>query len=146
METNKTAVVDQLNSFLRGEISSVETYQKAMEKLKDSKARPQLTEVMTSHEQRVRALKDRITSLGGKPTDGSGIWGAFAKLYQGGATVAGDSAAIAALESGEDHGLADYRRDLSKLDGDTRTFVESNLLPEQEQTHRVLSTLKKTLH
>jgi hypothetical protein len=42
--------------------------------------------------------------------------------------------------------LNDYRRDLDELDGDTRSWVESNILPKAEQTHGTLSTLKRTVH
>ena len=53
---------------------------------------------------------------------------------------------LAAIEEGEDHGIKMYRDDLSKLDGDTRMFVETQLLSAQERTHRSISSLKKTLH
>ena len=138
--------VEQLNSFLRGEISSVETYRKALSTVKDSNIKTQLQECERSHQLRVESLRQRITTLGGKPSEGSGVWGAFAKVVQGGADVMGQDAAIRALETGEDHGLADYRRDIDKLDATVRSFVQSDLLPAQERTHGTMSTLKRTLH
>src|SRR5207253_201887 len=92
-----------------------------------------------SHAQRVQALRQQILRLGGEPSASSGVWGAFVMLIEGGAKLFGEHAAIAALEEGEDHGLADYRRDLEQLDADTRRFVEIELLPEQERTHRAIS-------
>lgn len=53
---------------------------------------------------------------------------------------------MSALEEGEDHGLKLYRDDLEKLDMPTRRFVETDLLPAQQQTHQFMSTLKHTLH
>ena len=53
-------------------------------------------------------LRDAIVACGGTPAEGSGAWGTFAKVVEGGAKVFGEKAAVAALEEGEDHGLADY--------------------------------------
>jgi uncharacterized protein (TIGR02284 family) len=146
MESPTQNAVEQLNSFLRGEISSVETYRQALPTVKDARLRAQLLECESSHKQRVETLRQRILALGGQPSEGSGVWGAFSKLVQGGASLIGDAAAIQALESGEDHGLADYRRDVDKLDIEVRSFVRAELLPAQEKTHRALSVLKHSLH
>jgi uncharacterized protein (TIGR02284 family) len=138
--------IDQLNSFLRGEISAVETYDNAYENAKSESIRDELAQCRRSHERRVALLRDHILRLGGKPAEGSGVWGAFAKVTEGGAGVFGESATISALEEGEDHGLKDYKSDLSKLDAQSQSFVLSEILPEQEKTHRTLSTLKHSLH
>ena len=138
--------VDHLNSFLRGEISAVETYRMALDKLDATNpARAHLESCLQSHAERVVVLRDAIIQLGGNPAEGSGAWGAFAKAVEGGGKIFGDKGAIAALEEGEDHGLADYRRDLDDLDASARRLVESRLLPQQIQTHRTMSQLKKTM-
>jgi len=138
--------VSHLNSFLRGEISAVETYRMALEKIPiESPARPQLESCLTSHQERVLLLRDAILQLGGDPAERSGAWGAFAKGVEGSAKIFGEKAAIAALEEGEDHGLRDYKGDVSDLDGSALTLVQSRLLPEQVQTHRTMSLLKKQL-
>jgi hypothetical protein len=54
--------------------------------------------------------------------------------------------AIDALEAGEDHGLHDYRQDLPKLTPEARDLVTTQLLPQQELTHRTMSELKHELH
>lgn len=141
-----SAQVDQLNSFLRGEIAAVETYRQAIEKLQDSAHVITLRDCMRSHEQRVTALTLEIRRLGGEPASGSGAWGTFAKVIEGGAKAFGEKAAIAALEEGEDHGRNDYRRDLDKLNMEVRRFAQANLIPEQERTHRALSNLKHSMH
>jgi hypothetical protein len=143
-ETNKS--VDTLNELLRGEFSAVETYRQAIEKLGSSGAVGQLEDCRRSHEQRVARLRDEVMRLGGQPAEGSGAWGAFARLFEGGAKAFGEKAAVGALEEGEDHGLKLYRDDLAKLDTFSRQLVETELLPAQEQTHRTMSTLKHTLH
>jgi len=137
-------VIDQLNSFLRGEISAVETYRQALDKVTELQAKNELVECLRSHEGRVRKLQDKITELGGKPDASSGIWGAFAKLFEGGAKAFGERAAIAALEEGEDHGVRDYRGELQEVDVATRAFVE-RLRAEQDMSHRTMSNLKKSL-
>lgn len=137
--------VDTLNSFLRGELSAVETYRLAIDRLVDNPLRYQLKELQDSHLRRVRLLSDRIRSLGGAPSSGSGAWGAFARLVEGGAALLGEKTAIAALEEGEDHGRNDYQRDIDELDGDTRLWFTAVILPEQERTHDAMSALKKSL-
>jgi uncharacterized protein (TIGR02284 family) len=138
--------IDQLNSFLRGEISAVETYRLALEKLDaNSPSRVELQDVMSSHSDRVTMLREAIVMLGGEPAESSGPWGTFAKLVEGGARIFGDRVAIAALEEGEDHGLDDYKDDLDKLDAEARQLVTDQLLPQQKQTHDRMSALKKSL-
>lgn len=137
--------VEQLNSFLRGEISAVETYKQAIDKLKTSSNASMLEQWKRSHENRVSLLRDEITKLGGKPADSSGPWGGFTKLVQGGATALGEKAAVAALEEGEDHGLRDYRSDVAKLEGEAKSFVMQKIIPEQQKTHDGVSQLKKRL-
>ena len=138
--------VDQLNSFLRGELSAVETYRMAIDKLDaNSPARTELQINLTSHEDRVTALREAIRAIGGAPAEGSGVWGGFAKAVEGAAAVLGDKMAIAALEEGEDHGLKDYRKDLDDLAPSDRVLVENRLLPAQQQTHDRLSALKKRM-
>jgi uncharacterized protein DUF2383 len=138
--------IEQLNSFLRGEISAVETYRIAIDRLdKNSTARSELAACMRSHQERVDLLRGQISALGGEPVQKSGPWGVFAKTVEGGAALLGDKVSIAALEEGEDHGLKDYRSELDDLDAETRRIVTAELLPRQLQTHRQMSNLKKQL-
>ncbi len=137
--------VTTLNSLLRGEISACETYSQALEKLRNLEARDVLEECLQSHERRVERLRQQILLLGGQPSKGSGPWGAFTKLFEGGAKALGPAAAIAALEEGEDHGLKEYRQSLNDLDASSRQVVEIDLLPAQVRSHQSLSTLKHNL-
>ena len=134
--------IKQLNSFLRGEISAVETYQQCIDKMDDVSIASQLRRLQASHSNRVTKLQQQIRSLGGTPETDSGVWGSFAKLVEGGAKVFGTSAAIAALEEGEDHGKNDYKADLSELSPEVQQFVRNQLVPEQQKTHDALSQLK----
>src|SRR5438105_7761227 len=138
--------IDHLNSFLRGEISACETYRMAIAKLEGEPFRVDLEQCLVSHEVRCDDLRRRIRLMGGTPAESSGMWGAFAKLIEGGAKAFGPRVAIAALESGEDHGLADYKRDVIDLDTESRAFVLTHLIPEQEKSHATMSRLKHSFH
>ena len=135
--------IDQLNSFLRGEIAATETYAHAIEKTDHLGALAVLRECHENHQDRVNVLRAEIRAAGGEPAEGSGAWGTFAKAVEGGAALFGDSAAVAALEEGEDHGLRDYRGDLEDLSPPARDLVIKRLLTEQQKTHDAMSRLKK---
>ncbi len=136
--------LDQLNSMLRGERAAVETYAQCIEKLATSRFAPELAPLKASHATRVGKLTSKITELGGEADTTSGAWGSFAKLVEGGASVFGERAAIAALEEGEDHGKKEYA-DLQKLSLDTRRFVETELAPEQKRTHDAMRSIKHAM-
>lgn len=137
--------IKQLNSFLRGELSAVDTYEQALESVDDPTAERVLRDNMVNHSARATLLREQIRKLGGEPATSSGAWGALAKAIEGGAKLFGDSAAVAALEQGEDHGLKDYRGDLEDLSVAMQNFVASKLLSEQRKTHDALSRLKTIL-
>jgi hypothetical protein len=138
--------IEQLNSYLRGEMSAVETYRMALGKLdKASTARDELLINLKSHEDRVMTLQEAVVAAGGTPVTSSGPWGAFAKIVEGTAKALGEKAAIAALEEGEDHGLKDYKSDMADLDPTCRQLVVAQLIPQQQQTHDRLSALKRHL-
>lgn len=136
--------ITQLNSFLRGELSAVETYDQAIAKLGDDPAvRGKLENCRTSHQLRATLLCEEILRRGGEPAEGSGPWGAFAQIVEGGAKLFGKKAALAALEQGEDHGRDDYKAELEELSPELRRFVENKLLPEQLRTHDALAGLAR---
>jgi len=137
--------IDALNELLRGEVAAVETYRRAVEQLGNSSTRGQLQDCRWSHAQRIAKLREQVMNLGGEPATDPVAWAAFARLFEGGAS--GERAAVvAALEEGEDQGLELYRDVLDELDPSSRELVETDLLPAQERTHRVMSTLEKTLY
>lgn len=145
MQPTTDQSVSTLNSFLRGEISAVETYRQALDKVDDAPVRSTLAECLESHQRRVSLITSRIRNLGGQPSTASGVWGVFAKAIEGSAKMLGTKPAVSALEQGEDHGRDDYRRDIDQLDSESRRLIEMQVLPEQERTHRALSQLKKAV-
>jgi Domain of unknown function (DUF2383) len=144
--TRHTATIDGLNDLLRGELSAVETYNQALEVVgQDTSGRRDLEECQLSHEERVLKLRSEILERGGDPAKDSGLWGAFAKLVEGGAKVGGPKLAIGALEAGEDHGLKEYHDVLPKLELSARSFVSMDIYPQQVRTHSILSALKSAM-
>lgn len=139
-----TDTIDQLNAFLRGEISAVETHKQAIDKLGKSQHVATLRDNLASHEARVTKLRDEIKKYGGTPSEGSGIWGTFAKMVEGGAAAFGEKAAIAALEEGEDHGRDDYKAALDKATPPLRETVQW-LFDQQLKSHDVISNLKRRM-
>ncbi len=134
--------VDILNSLLRGELSAVETYRQAITKLAQDPI-PELKENEACHQKRAEALEREIMNMGGVPAQGSGAWGTFTKLIEGGAALLGRGPALAALEEGEDIGLAKYKKDVNQLTGATRLFVETDIITGQQRTHDRMSRVKR---
>ena len=127
--------IDQLNSLLRGEISAVETYQQAIEKVDDEHASDAtaLRAIAQEHGEDAQALRESIEQLGGEADDSSGPWGTWAKTVQGVAKLFGDASALKALKEGEEHGLKDYREALDDVDEASRTLITSRLIPNQQR-------------
>ncbi len=130
--------VTQLNSFLRGELSAVLTYEQCLETIEDEFVAAQLEVLQDSHSRRASLLRNRIKNLGGEPAEDAGVWGELTRALEGGAAMFGAKAALRILQEGEDHGLLDYRRDVNKLSPLQRTFVQVEVLPEQFRTREIL--------
>jgi len=140
-----TTTINQLNSFLRGELSAAETYRLALARLEQSEFRPTLVQCSRSHEERARLLTEAILGRGGEPADSSGAWGSLVRMIERSAAAISESAAIAALEEGEDHGRDDYLRDIDSLEPSARQLVEFAILPEQRRTHDTIKAVKRSL-
>jgi len=145
--TAEGEVVRHLNEFLRGEISAVETYRMAIEKVtkkNDSSAEPNLgllREIQDEHGRAAQGLRDRIRELGGEPSDGSGTWGAWAKTVQGTANLFGDTAALKSLKEGEEHGLKDYGSKINEVDTTSAELISNQLMPAQQRHIALLDQL-----
>jgi hypothetical protein len=130
-------IADLLNEFLRQEMSAVESYREALTRLTDPVLRMRVIECLRSHGMRVDTLLDEIDELGGSASGWNGAWHGFEN-----ARALSEDDAVAILEAGEEQILARYRRDMRKLDADTQELVEMELLPEQERTFTLISSLK----
>jgi hypothetical protein len=143
--------VDQLNSFLRGEISAAETYRMAIDKAADNEKTSAaanlglLREIQKEHGRAAQTLRDRIRELGGEASDSSGPWGSWAKFTQGTANLFGDASSLKALKEGEEHGLKDYQRGSDGIDATSVELVQNQLIPAQQRHISLLDQLIATI-
>jgi hypothetical protein len=135
-------MISRFNEFLRNEISATETYTLALKRTANAGLGSALRELRDDHDLRVTSLRSKIRELGGAPSEGSGAWGAWAKVVQMGAEILGDKAATASLEDGEDHGLKLYTDALTDESAVVREYVSAVLLPAQQKTHDLCRSLK----
>lgn len=141
--------VKYLNSFLKNELTAIDTYSQVIEKSESPDLTNSLTNLQASHRKRADLLRQKIQALGGDPANSGGMWGGVAKLLQGGSNLFGEKAAISTLEEGEDRGRDDYRRDMSKLSPECQRFIEQEIMPEQLRSHDAMHVIEqqvKQLH
>ena len=134
-----------LNSLLRGEMSAIETYRQAIEKLGGEPHDPWIEELRAlqrDHRDAADALWHHVEQHGGKPSEGSGPWGAFAKAVEGVAKLLGNTSALKALKEGEEHGLKDYEDALKDhtLPADCQALITS-IIPKQRAHIAVIDRL-----
>jgi uncharacterized protein (TIGR02284 family) len=131
-----TTDVTALNSLLRGEMSALETYRQAREKFGEESGpgAAELLQIQLDHRDASDALWHHIEQHGGKPSEGSGPWGAFAKAVENTAALLGDAAALKALKEGEEHGLKDYQDALEDKDlpEDCQALIRGLLVKQRE--------------
>jgi uncharacterized protein (TIGR02284 family) len=112
-----TTDTSTLNSLLRGEMSAIETYRQAIEKLGDSKVgADELHALLRDHRDAADSLWHHVEKHGGQPSEGSGPWGTFAQAVEGTAKLFGSAAALKALKEGEEHGLKEYEDAIKDTD------------------------------
>lgn len=142
MANNET--VSASAKLLRGEISAVETFQQAIKKFSGEPEAAVLGRIGLQHIEAVEILRKEIVEAGGKPEEGSGIWGAFAQAVEGTAKVFGESAALAALIQGEEIGISDYESALEndEVSASLKATISSTLLPQLRENIVSLKALQ----
>jgi len=144
MQMIDEAAATKLADLLRGELSAVEAYSQAIEKLREPRLVAILQEAHNCHAMRANKLHTKLTELGHEVELSSGAWGSFTKFIESGAQMLGDAATVAVLEEGEDHGLKQYKSLYGETDPTIKQLVRE-FLPKQEGTHRILHDLKVSL-
>lgn len=126
-----TQCIDACNQLLRGEISAVETYDKAIEKFSREPETMVFIEIRDRHGSSVEQLRGQIESMGGSPSDTSGAWGVLTNTIQATANVLGKNSALDTLKRGEVYGVREYEEALGKSDmeEDCLTLIRDVLLP-----------------
>lgn len=133
------------NSLLRGELSAVETYGKAIEKYPTTPVTAELTRIQSEHRESANTLAANVREMGGTPETDSGAWGAFANAVQSAANLFGTESAIESLQNGEEHGRNDYRDALESKDvmDSCKTMIRTELLPRVDNHIKVLERLEE---
>ncbi len=138
-----TDTTDLLNSLLRGELAATETYQQALPKLEGTPGYEELRHIHKEHREAANTLRQHVHRVEGRPDQGSGAWGAFARAVERTAKVFGVDAALKALKEGEEHGIKEYAEALDDgLPPECRNLIEAALLP---QTRAHISTLDRLM-
>jgi uncharacterized protein (TIGR02284 family) len=127
--------IETLNSLLRGELAATETYQQAIAKMDGTSHAGGLRRMHIEHREAANTLRKHVHECGGKPDQGSGAWGAWAKLVEGTAKVFGHNAALKALKEGEEQGVKDYEAALQdgELADECRSLISTKLLPQTRE-------------
>src|SRR5205814_4342997 len=68
-----------LNRLIRGELSAIETYRHALDKMKDAPEATELHAMMIDHRTATQVWREHVKERGGNPPESSGPWGAWAK-------------------------------------------------------------------
>ena len=129
-------IIETLNKLLKNELSATETYQQTLDILRedaqlgDSVA---LMPIYENHKEAVSSLQAQIRYLGGTPTEEPGVWGTWAKIVLGGATLMGKETVLMVLQEGEKNGIEDYEEALkiTELSSDIKSLIKTKLLPDQ---------------
>jgi hypothetical protein len=145
MAMTTTQNLETLNSLLRGEMSALETYRQAIQKLENDNApgASELHALRRDHRDAADALWHHLEAHGEKPSEDSGPWGAFAQAVTGTAKLFGNTAALKALKEGEEHGVKDYEDALKDehLPEECKVLIRGQLLPRQREHVAVVDRL-----
>ena len=127
-----TADAEYVNSILRGELAAIETYDQVLEKFAGKLQTVELIKIRDEHKEHVSHLTEHVRKGGVEPSTESGTWGTFTNALTGVAKLIGPETALAALKTGEEHGIGQYEKaDQNKdLLDETKTLIRTKLLPE----------------
>ena len=135
--------IDQLNSFLRGELAASESYRDMIART-DSPAQVEILEQCArSHEERARLLGLEIRRRGGQTDSTRPVWSSVVAFVEDGVSVLGCKAAMFVLEEGERRRSNEYRRGFDNLDAAARHFIDVEVLPDQIETQDAMAVLKE---
>jgi uncharacterized protein (TIGR02284 family) len=137
---------DKLDELLKNELASVETYQQALDKIREDTGlgeAQELVRIYEDHKDSASKLETQIRQLGGVPPTDSGAWGTWSKIVMGSAKLLGDKAALSALREGEENGAQDYQEALEDMEvpTDVQSLIRGSLLPKQQAHIQTLNRL-----
>ena len=133
--------VKALAELLAGEISALDAYDLALERIRNQELRAKIREPRDSHALRIEQLKERLAALGESPDNTGKTWSAIARFVEGSAASISDRIALSVLAAGEEFGLEQYKHHMNELDSDSYDLVESEIVPAQQKTLQTMSSI-----
>ena len=123
--------VDTCNELLRGELSAVESYTRALDRFPAAPGDEMLARIRADHEDSAMELRRLVIACGAEPSPTAGVWGALAGAAEGAAAILGFAPACALLLEGEEHGLREYTDALedSDVSWELKQLIRDELLP-----------------
>lgn len=133
--------INACNRLLRGEISAIETYTQAIYKFCTEPEVALLEGIRHEHIISANRLRENVREMEGTPSNDSGAWGVWAKAVEGAAQLMGNTAALKALQEGEEHGEKEYEQALGddEVLAECKEMIRTELLPRQR---RHIATLR----
>lgn len=140
--------IDVCNSILRGEISAVEAYDKAIEKFPKERETPTLCQIRDEHLNSAKLLEANVLEMHGMPETTSGSWGNFISAIQATANFFGEESAVRSLLQGEELGREAYEDALADdhVMPDCKRLIRDRLLPAVNQHIAKLETVSEALN
>ncbi len=126
---------EALNHILRGELSAVEAYDQALEKIEEAAEIKRLKEFQLSHKNNVEYWRERVASVVVEPDTSSGPWGYVVQAFIGTAKLFGETSTLKALKAGEEHGVKEYGNLLNHplVEEYDKRHIRNEILPEIER-------------
>ena len=142
ISTQRKEEQEALKKLMRGEISAIEAYDKALENLDNASYRAKLTDIKTDHEKTSLELSALMDSKGYEVEKESGAWGSFVENFVGASSYAGDNVMLKSLKQGEEHGRRQCANLLESehISQDTKKIVE-NMFKNRIEGH--INTLER---
>lgn len=136
--------IEVYNRLLRGELSAVEAYNRAIAKFSYERNVDRLMDIREDHVLAAKRLSTEIGRLGGLPTSDSGAWGTFVQAIQGTANLFGENSAIHTLQRGERHGINEYLEVLEdeEIPEESKELIRAELLPKASEHLDVLESVE----
>ena len=137
--------IEVCNSLLRGELSAVETYTRAIGKFDTEVELTALKGIRSDHEKAALRLREHLIDMGAEPSTDSGPWGGLVTTLEEAAKLLGESPALALLEQGEQHGINVYREALEdpEVMEEIKQVIRGELLPSLAEHLATLSRIRK---
>lgn len=140
---DKTNVIKELNTVLKGEQMAVQSYDQFLSTVKDEKIRDRFQNFKSDHKEHADKVAQRIRSLGGIPDFSTGVTGVFSHIKLEIETKGKDSYdVLKRAYEGEDKGIAMVEEVIKgDLDEESMKLVENILSQDHDHLKSMLNLM-----